>query len=130
MKAAVTVAVALLLVLACGVSASFAGDASTGAAKVTLSLTEHYTSSPWTSETGYGAQAGGKLLFGVKNLLLGWTDLFTEPHEAVQSGEGIFRGLGYGLKDTIENELGGAVHLVTFFLPQIDAPLPEGGVKF
>lgn len=98
-------------------------------AVVTLSLTKDYTASPWTTEVGYRNQAVGKLGFGLKNLLLGWTDLITEPRETLDAGGNILTGLGVGLKDALENTLGGVVHTVTFFLPQIDAPLPEGGTK-
>ena len=97
---------------------------------MTLSLTKNSTPSPWTHEVGYSKQAVGKLGFGLKNLLLGWTDLFMEPKEAADKGENVLKGVGIGLKDAVENELGGVVHTVTFFLPQIDAPLPEGGVQF
>ena len=111
-----------------GAAAEHGGHAM-GGAKCTLSLTKDYTPSPWTSEMGYSKQAMGKLGFGIKNLLLGWTDLFVEPKEASDKGENILKGLGIGLKDAVENELGGVVHTVTFFLPQIDAPLPEGGTQ-
>ena len=98
-------------------------------AKMTLSLTKDYTPSPWTREMGWGNRAGGKLAFGVKNLLLGWTDLFVEPKEAMDAGENVFKGIGIGLKDGIENELGGIVHLITFPITSLDAPLPEGGTQ-
>jgi len=108
------------------------GYAETGAAsgaKYTLSLTSDYTASPWTSEVGWANRAGGKFLFGAKNLLLGWTDLFVETKEAVDAGENFFVGLGRGLKDGVENTLGGAVHVATFPITGIDAPLPEGGTQ-
>ncbi len=41
----------------------------------------------------------------------------------------MLKGIGVGLKDGVENELGGVVHTVTFFLPQVDAPLPGGGTQ-
>ena len=107
----------------------YAAGMEQGGAKYTLSLTSDYTASPWTSEMGWSNRAGAKLLFGAKNLLLGWTDLFTETKEAVDSGGNFFVGLGYGLKDGVENTLGGAVHLVTFPITGIDAPLPEGGTQ-
>ena len=100
-----------------------------GGAKVTLSLTKDYTPSPWTHEVGWSKRAIGKLGFGVKNLLLGWTDLVVEPKEAAQEGGNIFAGIGMGLKDALENELGGAVHILTFPLTEVDAPLPEGGTQ-
>ncbi len=95
----------------------------------TLSLTKDYTASPWTHEEGYGKRAVAKLVFGAKNLLLGWTDLITETQEEVNGGGSFFKGLGVGLKDSVENELGGAVHVVTFPITCLDAPLPEGGVQ-
>ena len=100
-----------------------------GNAKITLSLTKDYTPSPWTNEVGWSKRAVSKLGFGIKNLLLGWTDLFVEPKEANQAGESLLKGIGVGIKDAIENELGGVVHIVTFPIPCIDAPLPEGGTQ-
>lgn len=96
---------------------------------VTLSLTKDYTPSPWTHEMGYSKQAVGKLGFGLKNLLLGWTDLFVKPKEAADAGDSVVKGIGVGVKDAVENTLGGVVHIVTFPLPQIDAPLPGGGTQ-
>ena len=122
---AVVVAI-VLAVMACG--PAFAADAGSPA-KVTLSLTKDYTASPWTREVGYSNQAVGKLGFGVKNLLLGWTDLFREPYDASQSGKSLASGIGKGVLDTISNELGGALHIITFPLPQVDVPLPDGGVQ-
>lgn len=124
----VVVAFALMGMLA-ACPASFAADMGAGGAKCTLSLTKDYTASPWTSEMGYTNRAVSKLGFGLKNLLLGWTDLFVEPKEAGESGANVFAGLGVGLKDAIENTLGGAVHIVTFPITAIDAPLPEGGTQ-
>jgi len=105
------------------------GGSAMGGKLHTLSLTKDYTASPWTQEDGYGKRAVAKLGFGVKNLVLGWTDLITETQEEVQGGGNFLKGLGVGLKDAVENELGGAVHLVTFPMTCLDAPLPEGGVK-
>ena len=95
----------------------------------TLSLTKEYTASPWTKETGWGKVAMSKLGFGVKNLLLGWTDLFTEPKKSMDSGDNVFKGIGIGLKDALENTLGGVVHIVSFPITNLDAPLPDGGVQ-
>lgn len=110
-------------------AAPVVGEAAEGGAKVTLSLTKEYTASPWTQEAGWSKRAMGKLGFGVKNLLLGWTDLVVEPKEAAQEGGNVLVGIGIGLKDALENELGGAVHILTFPLTEIDAPLPEGGTQ-
>ena len=95
----------------------------------TLSLTKDFTASPWTSEVGWGKRATAKLGFGVKNLLLGWTDLFVEPKEASEGGGNVLTGIGVGVKDALENTLGGAVHIVTFPITCLDAPLPEGGTQ-
>ena len=95
----------------------------------TLSLTKDYTASPWTNEVGWSKRAVAKLGFGVKNLLLGWTDLFVEPKEAADAGGNVLTGIGVGVKDAVENTLGGAVHIVTFPLTCLDAPLPEGGTQ-
>lgn len=121
----VVVVAALMAALpATGYAAEMAGGA-----KWTLSLTKDYTPSPWTSEVGWSNRAISKLGFGVKNLLLGWVDLFTEPKEAMDAGENFFVGLGHGLKDGIENEIGGVIHIVTFPITGLDAPLPEGGTQ-
>ncbi len=100
-----------------------------GGAKYSLSLTKDYTASPWTHEMGYSNRAVSKLGFGVKNLLLGWTNLFIEPKKASESGGNVFAGFGMGLKDAVENTLGGVVHIVTFPITGIDAPLPGGGTQ-
>ena len=98
-------------------------------AKYTLSLTQDYTASPWTSETGWSSRAVGKLGFGAKNLLLGWTELFTEPKEALDEGGNFFAGLGHGVVNAVADTVGGAVHVITFPITGVDAPLPEGGVS-
>lgn len=112
------------------VAAPGLGYAADGGAKYTLSFTKDYTASPWTAETGWGTRAVSKLGFGIKNLLLGWTELFTEPKEASAEGRSVLGGLGTGLVNAVGNTLGGVVHLVTFPITGIDAPLPEGGVEF
>ncbi len=112
------------------VACPVAGHAADGETKLTLSLTKDYTASPWTSETGWSSRAVGKLGFGVKNLLLGWTELFVQPKEASASGGNVVAGIGTGIKNAVEDTLGGVVHIVTFPIPQIDAPLPGGGVQF
>ncbi len=122
-------AVALVGVWVAAPPVGEAADMGHGGAKWTLSMDKNYTPSPWTSEMGYGNQAMGKLGFGVKNLLLGWTTLFTEPKEAADSGGNVFKGIGVGLLHAVGNELGGVAHVVTFPLTQIDVPLPQGGVQ-
>ncbi len=125
----VLVVVGALLAVTGPAAIGHAANAGTGGAKMTLSLTKDYTSSPWTSESGWSSRAIGKLGFGVKNALLGWTELFTEPRESMQEGGNFFVGLGVGAKNAVEDTLGGVVHVVTFPITSLDAPLPEGGVQ-
>lgn len=125
------VVASILMLVGLSVALPAVGEAADmgGGAKYTLSLTKDSTASPWTSEVGYGTRALSKLGFGIKNLLLGWTDLIVEPQETMSAGGNFFTGLGIGLKDGIENTLGGVVHIVTFPITGIDAPLPEGGTQ-
>lgn len=83
--------------------------------------------SSWAEGATYSEQATGKLKYGLKNTLLGWTSLFREPVQASQAGENVFVGLGRGVWNGVGQTVGGIVHLVTFPIPQIDIPLPEGG---
>ncbi|HOW58935.1 MAG TPA: hypothetical protein PLO78_04320 [Candidatus Omnitrophota bacterium] len=91
-----------------------------------------FAASPWTEEATYGDKVSGKLQFGLTNTLLGWTDLFFEPIRAskkCESCDSLWTGLGKGLTDAIVNEVGGAIHLLTFPLV-LDLPLPDNGVQF
>lgn len=83
--------------------------------------------SPWAAEPTYNQQVVGKLKYGLVNTFLGWTELIQEPYQAVQHGENFFLGLGSGVVNGVGDTVLGAAHAVTFFLPQIDVPLPEGG---
>ncbi len=96
-------------------------------AKVTLSLTKAYTPSPWTAEGTYMDQAKGKLVYGGKNALLGWMELYNEPRDAVQEDSGFLRGMGHGFVNMLGDTVGGAIHLGTFPITALDVPLPEGG---
>jgi len=107
----------------------YAEEMDTSGAKFTLSLTSDYTASPWTQEVGYTNRAIGKLGFGVKNILLGWTELITEPKDAMNEGGNFFVGLAKGVKNGVFQTVGGVVHLVTFPITCLDAPLPEGGTQ-
>ncbi len=115
-------------VLALYPAAGYAGDAGSGRLH-TLSLTKDYTASPWTKEIGWSKRAGGKLVFGAKNLLLGWTELFSKPAEEIQNGGNFLKGLGMGLVDGVGDEIGGALHVVTFPITCLDVTLPGGGVQ-
>lgn len=101
--------------LVAGPSLAFAGDMAGG--------------SSWAQEVGYGNQAKAKFVYGAKNVLFGWTELFTQPYEDAQNGENVFIGIGKGLWNGVGQTIGGALHLVTFPIPAIDVPLPEGGTQ-
>ena len=83
--------------------------------------------SSWADGTTYGDKTMGKLKYGLTNTLLGWTSLFRTPMKASQSGENVLVGIGKGVWNAVGQTVGGAAHAVTFPLPQIDIPLPEGG---
>src|SRR5437868_2336723 len=73
--------------------------------------------SPWTEGKTYSDKVVGKLDYGFKNLALGWVDVFYEPHRYQTEGKNAWKGLGKGLIDAPLNEIGGALHLVTFLIP-------------
>ena len=129
MGKSIALLVGLVVVLVAYPRVGYAAGTSEGNAKWTLSLTSDYTASPWTSEVGWSNRAVKKLGFGAKNLLLGWTEFFTEPMKAHQDGSNVLTGIGTGLKNGLEDTLGGVVHIVTFPITEVDAPLPGGGVK-
>ena len=83
--------------------------------------------SSWASGATYSDKAVGKLAFGLRNVLAGWTELFRDPIEAGKSGGNVLVGIGRGVWDAVGQTVGGAAHAVTFFIPQIDIPLPKGG---
>ena len=88
-----------------------------------------FKASPWTEKTAYADKTTGKLEFGLKNLLGGWTAIFSTPTKFQNEGKNVLLGTGKGLVKGIFYTVGGALHTVTFPIP-IDVPLPEGGVSF
>lgn len=96
-------------------------------AKYTLSLTRNRIPSAWTQEAGYRARAKGKLLFGAKNALLGFMELYNEPRDAKREGRKLMVGIGHGLRNMVGDTVGGLLHLVTFPITAVDVTLPEGG---
>lgn len=86
-----------------------------------------YETSSWTTETTYKDKTLAKFGFGLKNTLLGWTEIFTEPYDAKKAGKCCITGFGKGLYHGITDTILGVVHLVTFPVP-VDIKLPEGGV--
>ena len=107
--------VVVVAALVAAPSLAFAGDMAGG--------------SPWAQETGYANQVKGKLVYGVKNVLLGWTELFSQPYSDAQNGENVLVGIGKGVWNAVGQTIGGALHVVTFPIPAIDVPLPEGGTQ-
>lgn len=97
-------------------------------AKYTLSFSKDYTPSAWTNEMGYMAQAKHKFMFGAKNTLFGWLELYDESKESMDQGEGFLIGLGRGIVNTIGDTLGGVLHFATSPITVLDIPLPEGGM--
>ena len=97
-------------------------------AAVFLSQTVAFAASPWMDETTYTSKAGAKLGFGLKNVVLGWTELLTKPVDYHAEGRNVFEGIGAGLANTAVYTVGGAFHAVTFFVP-VDLPLPNNGVQ-
>lgn len=84
--------------------------------------------SPWTTKTTNKDKMLGKLDFGIKNLLAGWTEIFTQPMNG-KDAKGVTVGIGKGLAYAVADTVGGALHLITFPITQLDVPLPENGVK-
>ena len=84
--------------------------------------------SPWMDGKTYSDKTVGKLNFGFKNLFLGWTEIFYQPHLYGTEGKNAWAGLGKGLVYSLADTLGGAIHLVTFPIP-VDVPLPNNGVN-
>lgn len=136
------IAIAVLMLSMVSVPASVSAKEPTTKAKrpayqsrgypVRTARTQSDPRSPWTKEHGWANRARGKLLFGLKNALLGWTEPFTRSYEAgkrnrriVPGALGFLEGLGYGVIDTI----GGAQHVLTFPVTRLDIPLPEGGIQ-
>jgi hypothetical protein len=88
-----------------------------------------FAASPWMDEPTYTAKAGAKLGFGLKNALLGWTELLTRPVDYHAEGKNLLDGIGSGITYAVAYTAGGAIHTGTFFIP-VDLPLPNDGVQF
>jgi len=86
--------------------------------------------SPWTEAPTYSEKVKGKLDYGFKNFLGGWTELFTEPKASWDGDKNMAEGLFRGIWHTIAYTGGGGLHVLTAVIPAIDVPLPEGGVSF
>ena len=95
-----------------------------------------FAASPWTTEPTYAKKVAGKLDFGIKNLLGGWTAIITgctkcdreskeKPYCPILCTKKLLRGTLNAAVYTV----GGAIHTATFPLP-MDVPLPNDGVQF
>ena len=87
-----------------------------------------FAASPWTTETTGVKKAEQKLIFGIKNLLGGVSELFTKPMDYHKQGKNVGEGIWKGLANTVTYTIGGALHVATFPIP-IDLPLPDNGVQ-
>ena len=85
--------------------------------------------SAWKAKGGsYGEIVGHKFIYGLSNVALGWSEILTEPYEAIRDGENPLMGFGKGIWNAVGDTVGGVLHLVTFPCPKTDIPLPEGGI--
>ena len=76
----------------------------------------------------YSDAVGSKLQGGLTNTLLGWTKVFSVPHDYQVEKKNPWAGVGKGLVDAIGCTVAGAFNLVTFPIPA-ELTLPDGGVN-
>ena len=100
-----------------------------------LIATTAFAASPWTQADTYADKVRGKLDFGMKNLLGGWTAIFPCSNGCkMKSDNGgcpsvcCVKNMGMGIVNAITYTVGGALHVVTFPIP-VDVPLPGDGVQ-
>ncbi len=87
-----------------------------------------FAASPWTTEKTYIEKTAKKLEFGLKNALLGWTEIGSETIAYKNNGKNAFQGTAVGLGEAVIYTVGGVLHVATFPIP-LDIPLPENGVQ-
>ena len=88
-----------------------------------------WAASPWTTKTTWGEKAVAKLDFGFKNLFGGVSELWMEPREVWSDKSQLPAAFGRGIAYSVADILGGALHILTFPITQLDVPLPENGVQ-
>ncbi|PIQ86647.1 MAG: hypothetical protein COV74_03895 [Candidatus Omnitrophica bacterium CG11_big_fil_rev_8_21_14_0_20_45_26] len=71
----------------------------------------------WAEADTWGVSAPGKLVRGVLNTALGWTNLFVQPFK----GDGVMNGIGAGLSNFAVRTTQGIGEILLFWLP----PVPE-----
>ncbi|MDP3919918.1 MAG: hypothetical protein Q8R76_03830 [Candidatus Omnitrophota bacterium] len=68
------------------------------------------TAAYWTStKPGYAQRAAAGVQHGFKNMLLGWTNIFTEPMIQQARGENVLIGAANGIRKAVVSTVGGAV---------------------
>ena len=65
----------------------------------------------------FSKSAPGKIVRGITNIGLGWTNLFAQPIQAGSSGGNVWNGIGKGLGYTLVRTVEGVVELGLFWLP-------------
>ncbi len=75
--------------------------------------------SPWAAQPTYAGKTGGKLGFGLKNSLLGWTMMFVEAKQPEYKKD--WEGFCVGISRSVFYTAAGLVQLVTFPVP-VDFP--------
>ena len=88
-----------------------------------------FAASPWTEKTTWSDKATAKLDFGFKNVFGGFTEIYTQPTKAHKDKTCVVKGLGKGIAYAVADTLGGALHIVTFPIVDLDVPLPENGIN-
>ena len=85
--------------------------------------------SPWTKKNTYMEKMFGKLDYGLENIVFGTTRIISEPLVGIKDGGvvGGLTGVGTGVLHAVEYVGGGALHVVTFPITNLDVPLPGGG---
>ena len=76
----------------------------------------------------YSEAVGHKFQGGLTNTLLGWTKIFSVPHDYQVQKKNPWAGVGKGLVDGVVCTVGGAFNLITFPIPA-EMTLPDGGVS-
>jgi len=76
----------------------------------------------------YSDAVTSKLSSGLTNTLLGWTKIFSVPHDYAAAKKNPWAGVGKGLTDGLICTVGGAFNLLTFPIPA-EMTLPDGGVN-
>lgn len=75
--------------------------------------------SPWVKETTYGEKTKGKLVYGLKNSLLGWMTPWAEARSPKYKKQ--WEGFSAGIGGMLLNTAAGLVQLATFYIP-VDFP--------